>query len=240
MAVKKVKVLEESDYLKKEYSKLCELNQKLKATCEVYYIGYNGCILMKSLVPFIEKVVFLNDSDYIPRFRGMMILPNKFQAFKADAKKTKLVITNTIDNMYLGQDDNPAVKITLNRVILDTPENIEHEKELTKLKIAPEMYSRYFEILSGVDISQLMFDQFSENDIETLCTPKPITYRRGDLSFVMTKQLFLDLKLEDSISISHIPDREDSPGKGYLFFRHTTDVYTDYTLVAYLKPSISD
>jgi len=235
MAVKKIKELTLEDRLKKSYTQLIDLNQSLKDISEVYYIGYNNVILMKSIVPFIEKVIFLNEAEYASYFRGCMILPNKLFIFKKSAKKTKLIFTLTKDKIYIGQNDDDDLNITINQIFKDSPENRQNEALYTQSSVVPQMYSRYFTIAQDIDFNTLEYYKFSPEEIDDIVGCSKIDYNRDGVNFIITKNLFLNLKKDDTLSIAHIPDRSDAPTKKYLLFKHSNACYVDYTLVACLN-----
>ena len=58
------KELTEADIQKKAYGALVNINQRLKNISEGYYISYENGIYLKSLVPFIETYIVLNDDIF--------------------------------------------------------------------------------------------------------------------------------------------------------------------------------
>jgi hypothetical protein len=229
------KILSEDDILRKEYSDLVEMNQRLKNICEIYYIGYNGLIYVKSLVQFIEKLLVINDKDFCSKYRGLLCLPNKMFDFKKNAKKSKLIITQTEHNIYLGQSDDPQISLTLNRGIRQDDESISHESVFINEKIIPEFYKKYFEIIRNTDAAGLDFKELNSELVDELSSSKMVVYSENGMYIPLTKHLFLDIKKGDELDIAKViyKDKGDkSFGKVYYMIRNTTEYYTAYTLVS--------
>jgi len=223
------KELTPEELFKKEYSNLVKLNQKLKNISEGYYMGHDGLVYMKSLVPFVEKVIVLHDPSLYSRFYGMMIMPNAFFEFTKKAKKTKLISTHTEKCIYLGQNDDESITHTLDVV---NP-SAEIDKEYIKGIISHKMYKRYFELGSDQYIqcneNELCF---TEEEIENLCNANPFYLNLPDTTLTLTKQLMLDIKKDDNISISRTCYQVIEDGKRRVFYtlKQITDLYTCYTI----------
>lgn len=225
------KELTEEELFKKDYSSLVKLNQKLKNVSSAYYISHDGFVYMKSLVPFVEKVIQLHEPQKYFRFAGTMIMPNAFFEFTKKAKKTKLTVTQTENCIYLGQDDNEEVQCKIN--IVNTNNGIDKQYVLTNIQ--PKMYKRYFK-LNEDNIIQYEDSNtehpLTESEIESLCKANPIFLEFNGTTLTITKQLFLDIKKDDCISISrsHYQKIEDGKLRVFYILKHITDLYTCYTL----------
>ena len=225
------KELTEDDILKKQYSSLVKINQRLKNISEGYYISHDGTIHMKSLVDFIEKIVVLHDVEVIDRFLGSMIMPNAFFNFTKKAKKSKLIITPTNTSYHLGQEDDEELTYTINVVNA----NKEIDMNYTKANIIPKMYKRFFELESD------MYEQFpdkdefhplTEEETENIIKANPVYLLFHDHKLTLTKHLCLDIKKGDTLSLARYC-RQKLDGKHYRVFymlKHETELYTDYTI----------
>jgi hypothetical protein len=226
------KELTEEELLKKEYSNLVKLNQKLKNICSGYYIGYDGMIYMQSLVPFIEKVLVLNEPEKYSRFYGIMIMPNAFFEFTKNAKKTKLIITQTQNAIHLGQNDNDELTHTLN--VANPYKDI--DDKYIREKIYPNMYKRYFEL----DNDEL-YHKYPDSDkgyiltsdgVKSLASANPVFLSFNDTVLTITKQLMMDIKKEDEVYIYRTCYQEMENNKYRVFYtiEHVTDLYKSYTI----------
>ena len=229
------KDMTEFDILKKEYGALVNLNQRLKNVCEIYYIAYSNIIYMKSLVPFIEKIAILNDGDLLNNYKGILYLPNQLFDFTKNAKKTKLTITQTDSTIYLGQNDNDDVAISLKRGISPIKEVIEGEHLFVNDKILPEFYSRYFEIMQNVKADKLEYLALSESMVEDISSAKFIELYINDNYVPITKQLLLDIKKNDDVFIAEVPISDVNENKMYYLLKNVNDIYTSYTLMSCIK-----
>ena len=226
------KELTEEELLKKDYSNLVKLNQKLKHICSGYYIGYDGKVYMKSLVSFIEKVIFLNEPEKYSRFYGMVIMPNAFFEFTKNAKKTKLVITQTQNAIHLGQDDNDELTHTLN--VANPSEEL--EEQYLREKIYPNMYKRYFK-LNDPELYVEFPDcgaphELSIESIKSIANANPVFLAYNDTVLTITKQLMMDIKKDDMINIYRICYQEMENNKYRVFYtlEQNTDLYKCFTI----------
>ena len=227
------KELTEFDIIKKQYSKLEKINQRLKNIASIYYIAYDGTIYMKSLVSFVEKFIHLANPDDIDRFRGCMILPNQFFEFSKKAKKSKLTINATEKAYYFGQDDTDDISLTLN--IVNNEKDI--DKNYIDANIKPDMYKRFFEIYAKPDIYHIYdddkeFHPFKDNEVENIAGAKPFFLTFNDSNLTITKHLLLDIKKDDKISIArigYVPIEDDMKRVVYML-KHECDIYDSYTI----------
>ena len=232
------KELTEAELHKKEYGVLVNINQRLKNICECYYISYGNYIYVKSLVSFIEKVVVLHDDvcNSLSLFKGAMVMPNAFFDFTKNAKKTKLTINPTLESVYLGQNDNDEITHKINIV----NQNQESDDGFINTQITPSMYKRFFTL---VDDCYVRFDDcetyydISEEELEALVNAEPIYLSIHGKPLTFTKQLVLDLKKGDTLAIARTCYQEIEDGKKRVFYtlKHTTNLYTDYTIFNVLQ-----
>lgn len=232
------KELTEADIQKKAYGTLVNINQRLKNISEGYYISHENEIYLKSLVPFIETYIVLNDdiSDAVSLFKGSMILPNAFFNFTKNAKKTKLTINPTLESIYLGQLDSDDITHKINIVNSDP----KSDDMFIKGKIIPSMYKRLFSLCNDEYIKYKDSDeysQFSEEEIEGLLNAEPIYLTIHDKPLTITKELFLDLKKDDHLAISRSCYKEIEDEKKRVFYtiKHTTNLYIGYTIFNVLQ-----
>ena len=238
------KILTREDYLKKEYSELVKLNQKMKLISQGYYISHDGTIYLKSLVDFIEVVVQLRYPEKFNFFKGAMILPNQFFAFTKNAKKTKLTLKEEISEedmtvkYHFGQENNPELTYTLNIVNQD----VSSEETFIESRIIPQMYKRwYFEIESKDNYTlyedREVFQSCSNDDIQDLLYPRILSIEAFGSQLTLTKHLFLDLKKDDKLSISrwgYIPI-DDKNKRAIYRIKHETDLYNSHILFCNLE-----
>lgn len=225
----KAKILTREEKLKKAYTDLYKLNQKLKNISSLYYIGEDGNVYMKSLVPFLESFVKLRYPEKYEFFQRGIILPNKFFNFGKKLKKSKLIIREIDDEegkRFGFVEDDTGNAFNLNLLSLDI--------ETIKRKLE---YKRIFELedKSKYEIFENNIYSLEDEQIENLFDGKYVeaTLPTGDL-VALTKHLFLDIKKGDTIQISKVARQAiDTKKKEYrVFFLITrnTDLYTSYTI----------
>ena len=232
------KELTEAEIHKKEYSVLVNINQRLKNICEGYYISHDHRVYIKSLVPFIETLIILNDEVFntLSLFKGSMIMPNAFFDFTKRAKKTKLSINPTLQSVYLGQNDTDEIAHKINIVNSD----INSDDAFIQTQIIPSMYKRLFALQED---SYIQYDDcetyytLSDYEIETLLNANPIYLMVHEKPLTLTKQLILDLKKDDQLAIARTCFKEIEDGKKRVFYtlKHITDLYIGYTIFNVLQ-----
>lgn len=230
------KELTREDFIKKQYSELNKINQRLKNISECYYISYDGTIYIKSLVPFVEKMVHLRYPEKIALFYGAMILPNQFFDFAKKAKKTKMTIEETENSFKFGQEDDPELSITVNIVNMDE----KNDEEYRKARVIPKMYKRFFELRGEGYISYKDcgdFTRLSDDQIDAIVNASPVILNYNNASITLTKHLMLDIKKDDSISISRdCYQRIDTRDcRVFYMVKNETDLYDCYTIFNVLQ-----
>lgn len=237
----------EFKYFKKQFTNLYDLNQRLKLISDVYYISHANELYMHSTVDFIEKFGRLNID--VHAFFGCMILPNKMYEFKKKLKVSKLRIFKFDDKYEFHDQDGDILEI--NRLIPHVSyedesafiSQIEKEKELIRTNIIPKMYRKYFEIIqmadshdkngtlkSGTYEDNIPFENLGEESVRILLLPEAVTVINGGISFIITKNLFFDIKKEDELSVSF--DISHTEYKMYNVFKQSNKLYELYTLTA--------
>ena len=225
------KELTREDFLKKQYSNLVKINQRLKNISSGYYLAYDGTIYMNSLVSFVEKFIRLNDSDCISEFLGTEVMPNAFFEFTKVAKKSKLTITETDKGFWLGQNDSD---LTFELPIANSNKSI--DTTYCKEIISPAMYKRMWTLDNEEGYTKskkLIFQDLPKSCVDDLLSPNPVYVEvtTGNKT-LLTKHIFLDLKKNDSLSIAkfgEIPIDKSSQRTFYMV-KQETDLYTCYTL----------
>lgn len=232
------KELSEFDIMKKEYSNLVKINQKLKNISDGYYISHDGNIFMSSLVSFIEKFIHLHNPDDISHYLGSMIMPNAFFEFTKVAKKTKLTIVPTEKGYHFGQDytDDSEFKYFVNVV---NP-NKEIDMNYVDANIKPKMYKRFFELSSELYVQYDDNDKFYDltpHEVESIVDAKPVYFDFNGTGLILTKQLFLDIKKDDTLSIARLCYQKigDNEYRVFYMIKHTTDLYDSYTIFNVLQ-----
>ena len=225
------KELTEEDKLKKQYSELVKINQKLKNISSGYYISYDGMIYMKSLVPFVEKFIHLHNPEVINKIYGAMIMPNAFFDFTKKAKKTKLTILETESKIHFGQNDTDELVYTIN--IVNDDELI--DKDYIDAKIKPEMYKRFFELNSDKYIQyedNNIFHPLTEEEVKSMANASVVYLNFNNTTLTLTKQLFLDIKKTDNFSIRRVCYEDIGKGKARVFYmiKQSTELYDIYTI----------
>lgn len=237
----------EFNYFKKQFTNLYNLNQRLKHISDVYYISHAGELYMHSTVDFIEKYGKLNID--VHAFSGCMVLPNRLFEFKKKLKVSKLRIFKYNDKYeFHGQDDNV---LEINRLIPHVPydnelayiEMVDNEKDLIRTSVIPKLYRKYFEIIQVTnygdkeDINEskfimdnIQFENLGEDTVKALTLPDAVTIVNSGISFIITKNLFFDIKKEDELSVSF--DISHTPYKMYNVFKQSNALYDLYTLTA--------
>ena len=237
------KELTEFDIIKKQFSKLEKINQRLKNICECYYIAYDGTIYVKSLVGFIEKLIRLNNPEEINRFYGCMILPNQFFDFSKKAKKSKLTINATNKGYYFGQDDSDELTLMINTVNPDS----EIDLQFIDLHIKPKMYKRLYEVYSNNEMYTLYedndkFNSLTNDEVDMIVNAKAIFLKFNGSDLTLTKHLILDIKKSDLVSIARVGYRkiEDNMMRVFYMIKHECDIYTSYTIFNTLQTCRQD
>lgn len=236
------KILTREDKIKKQYSELVKINQRLKNISMCYYIHHDGTVYIKSLINFTEVLINLRYPEKIDLFHGAMILPNKFFDFTKKAKKTKLVIDEKVDKFIFSQNDDEDLKFDLNIVNKSDP-NSDASNTFLQKNIINEMYKRYFELESDkynhyIDRNNFTF--FDEDEIEGLISANPLFLSINNSNITLTKQLFLDIKKGDKIGISRYCYQKINGRNSRVFYmlKHETDLYDSYTIFNTLQHNI--
>jgi hypothetical protein len=233
-------VKQTSDYIK-EYSKLKDLNQKIKLDADIYYIASSGIIFLKSSVPYIEKLAILHGDFPILMYSGLIINPSILFEFTKDAKKSKIICTNTENKLYYGQNDNSDIHVEINRLCniscneedkdkIQAEKN--HEQQILNETIFPQCYTRMIEIYQTINDST---DEYplSTDQIESICDGNIIYFECNDFNFTIAKELFPSIKKTDSLAIRKLYYKnKDNPNKDYFLFKEDSDILTIYTLIA--------
>lgn len=207
-----------NDLLFKQYGKLKDFNQRLKYISDIYYIGNNGRIYMKSLIPFIEKFAVINDNIDISAYTSGLLLPNKTYEFTSKAKKSKLDANYYMDTIVLSDTTLDDVKIEINLVQEDT-----------------KPFSAFYKNLDLIlDNIKGPFIELSEDNLNRLITSEVVYIPYENTNFTITRNIFLCIKKTDSIEYK-ILDAIDPTNdiKKYVLFRKNTDLMSIYTLTAF-------
>lgn len=225
------KELTREDILKKQYSNLVKINQRLKNISSGYYLAYDGTIYMNSLVSFVEKFIHLNDPECISEFLGTEVMPNAFFEFTKIAKKSKLTITETNKGFWFGQNDSD---LTFELPIANSDKSV--DTTYCKEVISPAMYKRMWTLENEEGYTKSKGQDFQElpkSCVEDLLSPNPvyIEITAGNKT-LLTKHILLDLKKDDVLLIAkfgEIPIDKTSQRTFYML-KQITDIYTCYTL----------
>lgn len=225
------------DELRACYSKLCNLNQRLKNISECYYIAYDGSLFMKSLIPFMDVFAKLHDPESLKPFHGGMILPNAFFNFSKKAKKKQLTFdekTDTDTSITFGQaNDNLSYKLNL----VNQDPNV--DKQFIDDRIIPKMYKRFFELHTSkyTLTKNAPKIELPEEDVDKLISASALYVNYEDEELVITKNLLLDLKKGDSVTIEKYCTQmiDDKNMRVIYMLTHTTDIYTSFSIFGLLK-----
>lgn len=222
------------DILKKEYSELVKINQRLKYISKGYYISYDGTIYLQSLVGFEEAVVMLRYPEKLKYFKGGTILPNSFFNFSKQAKKTKLTIEETENEkgkcFIFGQEDGDlsyTYQIT-------NPDSCIDDQYVTEV-IRPHMYKRFYDdFANAIEYEKSDFLMLSEKQVMTIVEAKPLYLTYNENEFVLTKHIVLDIKKGDALGIRRLYyfPIENGKKKVYYFLKHVTDLYEKIILIS--------
>ncbi len=191
------KVLSDLTLMKKDYSQMIKLNQRLRYIASGYYIDWDGTIFMQSSVPFVEKVVTLHDPESIGMFRGTMIMPNALFEFSKNAKKTKLTIKKEDTMIYLGQEDQQELNHAIHIVCPS------FDALYAKNNVVDKMYKRFFstssEFVQYPDSDKL--DILPDEMVKKMCKAQAVYYEYNGTILTLTKHVMLDIKKEDHLSL---------------------------------------
>ncbi len=207
-----------NDLLFKQYGKIKDVNQRLKYISDIYYIGNNRRIYMKSIIPFIEKFAVVNDNIDISAYAGSLLLPNKTYGFTSTAKKSKLDANYYMDTIVLSDTTLDDVKLAINLVQEDT-----------------KPFSSFYKNLDLIiDNIKGPFITLSEDNLNKLITSEVVYIPYENTNFTITRNIFLCIKKTDSIDYK-ILDAIDPTNdiKKYVLFKKNTDLMTIYTLTAF-------
>lgn len=225
------------DIIKKQYSYLYELNQRLKNICSCYYISHAGYIYLKSLNNFSEILIELRYPENVDRFNGSLILPNAFFDFGKKAKKTKLTITESLEDdefgIRLGQIDDSELNYLVNIVNPDYKKDEKYVQE----RIVPEMYKRFFKLSDPNFYKQypsedIEYIRISDEDYKDMLNAKEKLIPYNGTILIFTKQLFADGKKNDLLEFKKLcyESIEDSLYRVFYILKHECDIYTSYTI----------
>lgn len=218
---------DEFNYFKKQFSNLYELNQRLKHISDVYYISHDNRLFMHSNIDFIEKYGFIK-SD-VSAFHGCMILPNKLFEFGKGLKKSKLKIYKFIDKYQF--EDQDGVMLDINRIIQNNEIDKSREEDYIRKDLIPKLYKKFFELFPDMDfVNNPNFVNIGEEMVMKLVEPDAVTIKNGSMNYIITKNLFFDIKKEDEVSILFNVHHTDY--KIYNIFKQDTSIYDLYTLTA--------
>lgn len=223
------------DTLRACYSKLCNLNQRLKNISECYYIAYDGSLFMRSLIPFMDVFAKLHDPESIQPFQGGMILPNAFFNFSKKAKKKQLTFDESTDATIAFGQENDDLSYKLNLVNQDP----NADKQFIDDRIIPKMYKRFFELHTEkyTPMKNAPKVDLSEEDVDKLIAASALYVNYEDDELVITKNLLLDLKKGDSVTIEKYCTQiiDDKNMRVIYMLTHTTDIYTSFSIFGLLK-----
>lgn len=212
--------------LAKAYSRLYDLNQRLKNISSIYYFD-DGVVYMKSSVPFVESFLELRYPDHYADFNGGTILPNALFNFGKKAKKSKMIISEVEDKEgHRFNFEEGELNYTLN-IIPQTMEDL--KKNLN--------YKRIFDIQdeSKYEVFESDYYPLDVAQVEDICNAKyiEVILPTGDL-IPLTKHLMLDIKKGDYIQIAKVArqviNKEKNEYRLFFLINHDTDLYTKYTL----------
>ena len=226
------KELTHEQIIKKQYSNLEKLNQRLKNISEAYYIATDGTVYVKSLVPFTEKFIHLACPENVEMFQKALIMPNEFFQFTKNAKKTHLTFFEGENKIVFGQDDKEDVNVTISL--------LSDDEESNRNTILPKMYKRFFSLNTPEFVpyeDRGTFIDLPEDSTERLLSACPIYYAWNGTELTFTKHLFLDIKKGDRLSISrncYLPLENGSILVFYMI-KQITELYDCYTLFNVLQ-----
>lgn len=218
--------LTKEEVLRKSFSKLYDLNQKLKNISSIYYFG-DGVVYMKSLVPFIESFAELRYPDRYVDFNGGIIMPNELFQFGKRIKKSKVIISEVRDKEgHRYELEEGGYHHTINIV--------QFEMEELKNYLG---YKRIFEIQDKKKYEVFESDYFplDVSQIEDICKRKyiEVTLPSGDL-IPLTRHLFLDIQPTDYIQIARVArqviDKKKKEYRLFFLIEHSTDLYVKYSI----------
>ena len=229
------KELTEEDIIKKQYTQLNKINQRLKNVSDGYYISYDGTIYMSSLVSFIEKFIKLHKPEDIEKFHGCMILPNEFFQFSKNAKKTLMTASFEDNKFKFGQTNDDQLSLVINKYASNEEGDKFIKKSLIDEKENICMYKRFFQ-LEELEFNfyndKDNFHELTEEEVFELYDSKPIELEFNGTELILTKHLLLDIKKSDSIGIARYGFKcIDEYNKRVVYMiKHTTDLYDSYTI----------
>ena len=216
-----------------QFKYITEINQKMKLISEIYYIDRSGTIYMKSLVPFIEKIAFLQPQieDKIIQYLDCIYLPNQFFKFSKNAKKTKLTYIDEMDKIILGQNDNND-KLEINkggRLITNNEQYLNYINE----NFINRFYTKYSIIKNYINDPEYI--QLSDNIINDIINNHCVYHVVDDSLITLTKNLFMDIKPSDQIFIKIANEKEEGfENKRFVIYKMINNLMTTYTITAYI------
>lgn len=223
---------------------LREFNKRMKLISDVYYIGSDGNILLKSLSDTIEKVCFLQDPLSLSRFAGCMINASRLNGFLANMKISTLE-ANIYEKVIELRSDSNIGKLSIDIPIVystaindaDTTKKQEYlnEEDFIIRCIRPKLYKKFFEISANCEINNLRWYPLDDTQLDEIVDAQMIEFTSPDVPLLeITKALVLDFKKEDDgISIAALPYETNE--KVYRLLRNTNSVYSVITMVGQLK-----
>lgn len=199
-----------------------KLNQRLRLISDLYYIHNDGRVFLHSNLPFVERIITINNENDISSYYNTLGLPNTAFDFTKTARKTKLVVTETQNKIYMSDSERTEAQLELNRMEITDP--------ITNLT---DMYNHLDILLEYMDESNyIMLNDSIASDI---IDGTSIDINIDDYTFTVTKNIFPSLKGDDSLFINILPIKDtDNPSKTYVIFKEVNPLCTIHTLAAFM------
>lgn len=215
----------ENKELIKQFTKIKEVNQRLKYMSSLYLIEGN-IIGMQSLISFIEKIIILNEDIDISAYDKSIVLPNKFYDFYSKTKKKDLSISARNEKDIQGIEFKNTDDDTI--FMMNTVNNLNNN--IIGFYKIPEIFKT---------IDNLSFTPLSESDNEDLMK-RAVYINHKNSQYTITKNIFPSLKKTDKISfvVLDLVD-ENNLDKIYIMFRKDIGIGFVYTLTAFLQFDIT-
>lgn len=215
----------ENKELIKQFTKIKEVNQRLKYMSSLYLIEGN-IIGMQSLISFIEKIIILNEDIDISAYDKSIVLPNKFYDFYSKTKKKDLSISARNEKDIQGIEFKNTDDDTI--FMMNTVNNLNND--IVGFYKIPEIFKT---------IDKLSFTPLSESDNEDLMK-RAVYINHKNSQYTITKNIFPSLKKTDKISfvVLDLVD-ENNLDKVYIMFRKDIVIGFVYTLTAFLQFDIT-
>lgn len=216
-----------------EYSRLYELNQRMKLMCDIYII-HDNYVYMHSLIDFVEKYVKMKAPFTV--FNNVAILPNQLFQFTKSIKKSKLFVRETDDEIIMGDTEDDNLVIHIKRFLPSTVINQPNGNSVVEDYLKKNAITKFYKMPDDLFDSNESYTALKPDIVDDLLYPYVVTLHIGAHSFVITRNIIPSLKKDDNLYVKKVrEENSDNLNKSYLIFREENKFFDVFTLGAFIQ-----